>query len=118
MTGADPYLPGHGDPRFHVEHYDLDLQYKVNGNHLDAHAVLRLTALEELPDLVLDLHGLEVTSLRLTGASVARWTHRSSRVRIRLRSPAAPGDELTVTLGGVDGEEIRTHEAHVDKVED
>jgi transcription antitermination factor NusG len=27
------------------------------------------------------------------------------------------GDELTVALGG-DGEEIRTHESHVDKVED
>ena len=27
------------------------------------------------------------------------------------------GDEITVALGG-DGEEIRTHEAHVDKVED
>jgi ribosomal protein L24 len=27
------------------------------------------------------------------------------------------GDEITVALGG-DGEHIRTHEAHVDKVED
>ena len=27
------------------------------------------------------------------------------------------GDEIRVALGG-DGEEIRTHEAHVDKVED
>ena len=38
VTGADPYLPGHGDLRFHVEHYDLDLQYKVYGNHLEATA--------------------------------------------------------------------------------
>ena len=35
MNGADPYLPGHGDVRFHVEHYDLDLQYKVADNHLE-----------------------------------------------------------------------------------
>ena len=35
MTGADPYLPGHGDARYHVEHYDLDLQYKVARNHLE-----------------------------------------------------------------------------------
>ena len=27
------------------------------------------------------------------------------------------GDEITIALGG-DGERIRTHEAHVDKVED
>ena len=25
-TGADPYLPGHGDVRYQVEHYDLDLR--------------------------------------------------------------------------------------------
>ena len=41
MNGADPYLPAHGDLRFHVEHYDLDLQYKVSDNHLEAKALLR-----------------------------------------------------------------------------
>ena len=49
MNGADPYLPGHGDVRFHVEHYDLDLQYKVNANHLEGRALLHLTATEALP---------------------------------------------------------------------
>ena len=99
MTGPDTYLPDHGDVRFHVEHYGLDLQYKVADNHLDAHARVRLTALEPLTDLVLDLHGLQVTSLRVTGALVARWTHRSSRLRIRLRTPVAAGTELVVAVG-------------------
>ncbi len=98
MTGADPYLPGHGDVRFQVEHYDLDLQYRVHSNHLDAKAHLRLTARELLPDLVLDLHSLEVTSLLVTGAAVARWTHRSSRIRIRFRAPVEPGTELGVSV--------------------
>ena len=31
MTGADPYLPGHGDDRFGVEHYALTLQYQPRG---------------------------------------------------------------------------------------
>jgi aminopeptidase N len=98
VSGADPYLPGHGDARFSVEHYDLDLQYKVADNHLDGRALVRLTALEPLPEVVLDLHGLQVTALRVTGAAVARWTHRSSRLRIRLRTPAAAGSELTVAV--------------------
>jgi len=76
VNGVDPYLPGHGDVRFQVDHYDLDLQYKVADNHLEGRAHLRLTATQALPELVLDLHGLQVTSLRLTGASVGRWTHR------------------------------------------
>ncbi len=99
MTGVDPYLPGHGDDRYAVEHYDLDLRYRPPGNHLEGHAVLRLRALAELPDLLLDLHGLQVTSLHLQGAAVARWAHRSSRIRIRLRAPAPAGSELLVTIG-------------------
>jgi aminopeptidase N len=98
VNGGDPYLPGHGDVRYHVEHYDLDLQYKVADNHLDAKALVRLTALEPLSEIVLDLHALQVTSLRVTGATVARWTHRSSRLRIRLRTPVAPDAELTVAV--------------------
>lgn len=99
MTGADPYLPGHGDDRYGVEHYDLDLRYKPLGNHLEGHAVLRVSALAELPELLLDLHGLEVTSLHVQGADVARWSHRASRIRIRLRAPAPVGAELLVTIG-------------------
>ena len=98
MTGADPYLPGHGDVRFQVEHYDLNLEYRVHSNHLEAKALLRITAVEQLADLELDLHALEVTSLRVTGAAVARWTHRSSRIRIRLRAPVAAGAALTVAI--------------------
>jgi aminopeptidase N len=98
VNGADPYLPGHGDGRFSVEHYALDLEYTIRSNHLEGHALLRLTALETLPEVVLDLHALEVTSLRVTGATVARWTHRASRLRIRLRTPAAPDAELTVAI--------------------
>lgn len=98
MNGADPYLPGHGDLRYSVEHYDLDLQYKVDSNHLEAKALLRLRATERLPDLALDLHALEVTSLRVTGAAVGRWTHRASRLRIRLRAPVEPGTELSVAV--------------------
>ncbi len=99
MNGVvDPYLPSHGDVRFQVDHYDLDLQYKVSDNHLEGRAHLRLTALEALPELVLDLHGLQVTSLRVTGASVARWTHRSSRLRMRLRTPVGAGSEVGVTV--------------------
>ena len=49
VTGADPYLPGHGDDRYTVEHYDLDLRYKPFGNHLEGHAVLRVRASPSCP---------------------------------------------------------------------
>ena len=98
MTGADPYLPGHGDDRFGVEHYALTLKYRPAGNHLDGRAEIHLTATTELREVVLDLHGLEVTSLRTTGARVARWTHRASRIRVRFAAPVPAGSAVVVTI--------------------
>ena len=94
MTGADPYLPGHGDDRYGVEHYALDLRYKPLGNHLEGRAELSVRALVDLCDLVVDLHRLEVRSLRVEGAAVARWTHRGSRLRIRLAKTVAAGEPI------------------------
>jgi aminopeptidase N len=97
-TAADPYLPNHGDQRYRVDHYDLDLQYKVATNALEGRAELRVTTAEELVELLVDLHGLTVTSLRVTGADVARWTHRASRIRVRLRVAVPEGTALVVTI--------------------
>jgi hypothetical protein len=32
----DSYLPGHGDPAFEVESYDIELDYRVASNRLNA----------------------------------------------------------------------------------
>ena len=98
MTGADPYLPGHGDDRYGVEHYALDLRYKPAGNHLEGRAELSVRALVDLADLVVDLHRLEVRSLRVEGARVARWSHRGSRLRIRLTATVPAGEPLLLTI--------------------
>ncbi len=95
---ADPYVPGHGDPRYAVDHYDLDLTYKPAGNHLDGRAVLQVTTLEAVKDIALDLYGLRVTRLSVVGATVARWTHRDSRLAIRFREAVAADEILMVTV--------------------
>jgi aminopeptidase N len=98
MTGADPYLPGHGDDRYSVEHYALDLRYKPVGNHLEGRAELSVRALVDLTDLVVDLHRLEVRSLRVEGARIARWSHRGSRLRIRLAATVRAREPLLLTI--------------------
>jgi aminopeptidase N len=98
LTGSDPYLPGHGDDRYGVDHYALDLRYKPLGNHLEGRAELSVRALVDLTDLVVDLHRLEVRSLRVEGARVARWSHRGSRLRIRLAQTVAAGEPLLLTI--------------------
>ncbi|RJS45662.1 M1 family metallopeptidase [Nocardioides cavernaquae] len=98
MPGTDPYVPGHGNAAYDVEHYDLDLRYKPAGNRLDAEATLRCVALDELDNLVLDLHHLRVTRVSVAGHGVDKFAHRNDKLRIRLKSPVLTGERFSVTV--------------------
>ncbi|MBZ5736530.1 M1 family metallopeptidase [Nocardioides mangrovi] len=100
MTGptADPYLPGHGDRRFRVAHYDLDLTYAVAGNRLDATAVLSVEVLEPTKQLTLDLAHLRVAKVTVSGGMLARYRRPAHRLVLDLKREARPGTELTVTV--------------------
>jgi aminopeptidase N len=99
---SDPYLPRHGDPRYAVDHYDLDLTYRVAGNRLQGRAFIHLTAREPLTSFELDLHALRITAFAVTGATVTRWTHRSSRITVKLaeKVPAGAGLSIAVSYQG------------------
>jgi len=96
VSGTDPYLPGHGDGRFEVERYDLDLAYRPSGNHLDARAVLRVRTTEPTDAVELDLYRLRVRDVSVEGATVTRWTHRRSRLRLRFDEEVPAGTSLVV----------------------
>lgn len=97
-ASADPYVPGHGDTTYGVDRYDLDLTYKVAGNHLSGRAHLTLTTLVDTAVLSLDLHALRVTKVALTVATVRRWTHTASRLTVRLTETVPAGTVLTLTI--------------------
>ena len=102
QPSADPYLPGHGDPSYTVEHYDLDLEYAVVGNRLAGRATLTIRALADgIDTLTLDLHHLKVVSVR--GVRTTRYTHRGGRLVLKLAEPLAAGAtaEIVVTYRGV-----------------
>lgn len=97
-TGADDYVPGHGDRSFDVRSYDLDLDYRVDGNRLVGEAVLEVVVREPGDRLELDLHGLQVDKVLVDGSRPARFAHRAGRLRIRLAAPAAADDVLRVVV--------------------
>ncbi|HYN29390.1 MAG TPA: M1 family metallopeptidase [Dermatophilaceae bacterium] len=101
--GPDPLLPGHGDLAFGVEHYDLDLRYSLDGNHLAGRAVLDVLVARHTRRLRLDLHTLAASKVVLTGARLRRWAARRGRLVLTLADEAAPGTRLQVrvTYGGV-----------------
>ncbi len=98
----DRYATGHGDPAFHVAHYDLDLTYRVAPNRLRGTATLEVETRTATDVLTLDLAGLTVEKVTVAGARLARWTHRGGRLALRLARevPAATRLTLAVAYGG------------------
>ena len=96
---ADPYVPGHGDLRYEVEEYDLDLDYTIAGNHLAGRTVAHCRTLEATEEIAFDLSSaLRVMSVEVTGATVKRHAHRGSRLVLRFDRPVPAGHRLTVTI--------------------
>lgn len=96
-TDVDSYTPGHGDESFDVDHYDLELSYRVQGNHLDGRAVLRCVARTDLDRIRLDLHRLKVTRLSVDGSPV-KYSHTRGVLSLRLRSEVFRGESFTVSV--------------------
>lgn len=98
MTGTDPYVPGHGDAAYAVDHYALDLAYRAATNRLEGEAVLTCRVLEPTSRLRVDLRGLTVTKVALEGAPLARYTQKNGHLTVTLRDRAERGDALTLKV--------------------
>lgn len=98
----DPYLPGHGDVRYTVTHYDLALDYRLATNRLDGRAALSVTALEATDALRLDLRGLQVARVRVDGGRPRQVNAKQGAIVVKLHEPLAAGATATVevTYGG------------------
>jgi aminopeptidase N len=96
-SGADPYVPGHGDLDYDVTHYDLNLAYDVESNRLEGTARLECVAREEVAEIALDLHALDVSKVTLDGRAV-RYRDRRDSLVLRPDGPVPVGEEFTLTV--------------------
>ena len=96
MPTPDPYLPGHGDTRYRVQHHDLRLDYKVATNRLDEVAILELTVAEKTATIELDLFGLVASKVRVDEKK-ARFRQTKHKVVVDV-GPRQPGEELVVEV--------------------
>lgn len=97
-TGVDSYVPGHGDNTYDVSHYELAIDYKLEGNQLSGKAKIIAQALEDLGRFTLDLHALRATKVTIDRGAVAKFTQRSGRLAIKTRSTIAAGTEFTIEV--------------------
>ncbi|MGW0801563.1 M1 family metallopeptidase [Nonomuraea sp. NPDC002799] len=92
------YFPDHGDLRYRVVHYDLDLGYRVAANRLDGRARLTVSAAEPLTDLALDLGQFRVSGVKVDGLT-ARYAHGQGKLRVTLPRPLLAGARAVVEVG-------------------
>ena len=97
MPIRDADLLGHGNPGYHVRHYDLELAYKPATGRLSGTAELSAVTAEPLPAIALDLGPFTVDRLKVDDRP-ARWTHRGGKLRVRFGRTIPAGAEFTVLL--------------------
>lgn len=96
MVCPDPYLPGHGDTRHRVHHYDLRLAYKVTTNRLNEDATVDLEIVEATRRIDLDLYALQAAKVTVDGHT-AKYRQRGGRISIDV-GDRKPGDRLVVQM--------------------
>ncbi|MCM1012723.1 MULTISPECIES: M1 family metallopeptidase [unclassified Brevibacterium] len=77
----DPYTPGVGSADLLIDHYDIDLDYRIGPNRLAGKARLTGRVLTETSTIVLDLTGMRVTKASVNGRKV-RYSLRGKKLRL------------------------------------
>jgi aminopeptidase N len=97
-SAGDPYLPASGDDGYAVDHYDLNLDYRVTTNRLTATATIRARATRRLVRFSLDLAGLTVEKVTVGGVAPAKVTHAARKLVLTPVVPLAAGETFEVSV--------------------
>jgi len=97
-TAGDPYLPASGNGGYRVEHYDLDLDYRVATNRLTATAVINARCDMTLSRFSLDLAGLSVDKVTVNGRPPAKVMHTARKLLITPAVPLTAGEAFEVEV--------------------
>ncbi|GGK34374.1 aminopeptidase [Pilimelia terevasa] len=96
-VSTDPYLPRHGNGGYRVQHYDLDLEYRVSSGRLAGRAALTALAERNLAGFSLDLGPLRVDRVLVEGRP-ARYRHGGGKLAVRPAVPLREGAPFAVEV--------------------
>ena len=97
-SAGDPYIPTGGNGGYLADHYDLNLDYRVATNRLNATATITARALMRLDRFSLDFAGLSVEKVTVNGARPGKVTHSARKLVISLVTPVEAGAEFEVVV--------------------
>lgn len=95
---VDSYTPESGNFVVAVTHYDLELDYRLSSNRLQAIATLTVVAHVTLSKFSLDLFGLVATKVIVDGARVARFAQSKNKLKIETVTPIQAGQQFSVVI--------------------
>ncbi|MDJ0350809.1 M1 family metallopeptidase [Cryobacterium sp. PH29-G1] len=97
-SAGDPYNAAGGNGGYTAEHYDLNLDYRVTTNRLNATAVITMRALMRLDRFSLDFAGLSMEKVTVNGQRPAKVTHSARKLVITLATTIEAGAEFEVVV--------------------
>lgn len=97
MSG-DPYTPQSGDPNLSIDHYELELDYKISTNRLSGTATLHGHVRAATASLSLDLVGLRAAKVSVGGKKAAAFHQSDRKLRVSLGATLSPGDPFVVSI--------------------
>jgi aminopeptidase N len=99
MSAAlDSYTPDSGSADFVVDHYGLDLHYRMSSGHLKAVAQLDVTLLREVRQLSLDISALHVGKVFINGKANKNHKQSPTKLSIKLGEEHPAGTKFTLEI--------------------
>ncbi|MDH6423300.1 aminopeptidase N [Aurantimicrobium minutum] len=102
IVAVDSYTPDSGSADFFIEHYSLNLHYRMSSGHLKAVATLAVTLLRAVQQISLDISGLHVGKVSVDGKANKNFKQSPTKLSLKLGEelPAGSSFELEVHYSG------------------
>jgi aminopeptidase N len=97
LEQEEPFFPRAGNRGYDVQRYGVTLRYEPGPNRIKAVASIQARATQGLRTFALDLYGLRVRSVRVSGRP-ARFERGAGKLRITVAEPIAAGAEFRIAL--------------------
>ncbi|GAA3634247.1 M1 family metallopeptidase [Microbacterium awajiense] len=95
---VDAYTPDSGDASLQIDHYDLEIEYRVATNRLSGTAVISGRTVAPTKTLSFDLVGLRASRVRVDGDAGAGFRQSVKKLKIKLTTEREAGAEFRVTV--------------------